>query len=217
MQHLATQLEHGQLNLFSDDDQTFARHPPLTLATLTTFLRDCFIAEGYASTSDMSGALVRGQVALQHFFQWWASRNRSVLAVEEGFKLSIGTVAITGRFDRVERLDGCVTVIDFKTTRPRTQQQLDTDLQLSIYALAAAERWRETAVGLSLLFVNDDACIEMRTTRTAAQLNEARSVIAAAALRIDRSDFTAMPSAEKCTRCPYRGCCPSALPRKENW
>src|SRR5207237_7725027 len=74
-----------------------------------------------------------------------AARQKSPIEVmhnEQEFKIAIGAAKIIGRVDRIDRITGeHVAIVDYKTGKPRSQDDADESLQLSIYALAARERW----------------------------------------------------------------------------
>ena len=61
-----------------------------------------------------------------------------ILNNERFFRANIGGTLVKGRMDRLERIDGDrVSIVDYKTGKPKTQEDADDSLQLSIYALAA--------------------------------------------------------------------------------
>ena len=61
-----------------------------------------------------------------------------ILNNERFFRADIGGTLVKGRMDRLERIDGDrVSIVDYKTGKPKTQDDADESLQLSIYALAA--------------------------------------------------------------------------------
>ncbi len=70
-------------------------------------------------------------------------RGSSPRWVERKFDFQIGPHHLRGRVDRVDELpDGGYELIDYKTGDPRPQQELESDIQLAIYRLAAREAWR---------------------------------------------------------------------------
>lgn len=204
-----------QLQLFIDDAPSKPTLP-LDRTTLQTLLRENFIAEGYPSRTDMDTALKAGQKLLDHFYTWWKSKERTVLGIEKSFKLTIGgttsqePIMLSGRFDRVERGASGIIIYDYKTSSPRSQEELDTDLQLSIYALASETIWHEAVERLTLLFLNEDGVTERSTTRSVEQLQKATSVINTTVTNIESKNFNATPSIRTCNHCPYKNICPSA-------
>ena len=58
------------------------------------------------------------------------------------FDFRLGPHHLRGRVDRVDRVgEEEYELIDYKTSRPKTAEQLREDIQLSLYALAAREDW----------------------------------------------------------------------------
>ncbi len=74
---------------------------------------------------------------------------------ERQFSFRIGPHHLRGRVDRVDRLaDGeseRYELIDYKTSRPKSPEELRDDIQLSLYALAAREDWDAGVLAPGLL------------------------------------------------------------------
>jgi len=90
------------------------------------------------------------------------------------------------------------------------KKDLDSDLQLSFYALAATEV-RDEILGkkpeeiiLSLFYLDKDT--KLTTTRTAQQLQEEKGLILKKAKEISESKFTCSKSLF-CKRCEYKMLC----------
>lgn len=204
---------HKPLTLFTEE------HPhdqaqDLTLTTLLSFWRSSFIAEGYATREDMDARFKDGEEALRHYFRWWEACPREVLGIEKGFSLRIpdtSDLMLSGRFDRVERGSGGLIVIDYKSSGPREEASLQTDLQLSVYALAARDVWQEAVESLVILSVTAEGITEQRTTRTEAELNDALRSIRSLAQQMSTKEYGATPSVGACRHCPYRDICPSRV------
>ncbi|HEY6338924.1 MAG TPA: ATP-dependent DNA helicase [Candidatus Sulfotelmatobacter sp.] len=130
-----------------------------------------------------------------------------VLHTEEAFEVRFGETVVVGRIDRIDRApDGSVRVLDYKTGKARTQEDADESLQLSIYSLAAQEKWGYR-VG-SVAFHNLEGNVAVATRRSILQLEEARERVRAAAQGIAAGDFRAKPDFH-CSFCPYRSVCPA--------
>lgn len=205
-----------QLQLFIDDEPK-KQSLPLDRTTLQTLLRENFIAEGYPSRADMDSALKAGQKLLDHFYVWWKNTQRTILGIEKSFKLTINDISnkhpiiLSGRFDRVERSENGIIIYDYKTSTPRSQEDIDTDLQLSIYALASKTIWNEPIERLTLLFLSENGIEEVSTTRSEEQLQDATSVISTTVTNIENKHFSATPSVRTCGHCPYKNICPSKI------
>ena len=129
-----------------------------------------------------------------------------VLHTEQPFEIRVGPISVVGRIDRIDRRpDGSVAVVDYKTGKARDQENADESLQLSLYALAAQEKWGYT-VG-ALIFYNLEENVAVTTTRTEPQLLGARNRVEAAAQGIANGIFKAKPGMH-CNFCAYRSLCP---------
>ncbi|MFA7681640.1 MAG: PD-(D/E)XK nuclease family protein [Candidatus Peribacteraceae bacterium] len=206
-----------QLAMFQQSAATDTDHLLLTTDHLRDLWHQSFILDTYSTRLEADFHRERGMQLLQHFFQWWSREPRHVLAVEQSFKIPIDGVLLSGRMDRVEEVRGQgsglpavqsgIRVIDFKTSPPRSQNEADADLQLSIYALAIQELYDMPCTELILLYLNDDQVVERTTSRLAGQLADAQKQIMHLKERMDEQDFHPTPGKSVCSRCPYRGIC----------
>ena len=107
--------------------------------------------------------------------------------------------------------DGRVVITDYKTGKPRSQEDADESLQLSIYALAAREKWGYQVDRLA--FYNLDGNSSMVTLRSDLQLSSGLKKVESVAERIAPGDFRAKPGFH-CSFCAYRNSVPGN--RKKN-
>jgi len=147
------------------------------------------------------------------------------VGVELGFGIDVqvagdaGPVRFVGYIDRIDRRsDGAIEVIDHKTGRPRSQEDVDRDRQLTAYAFACARGGLRDPASGEVLPAAGRLCLHFAesglmvwTTRSAEQLDAfgARLVGEVAAIR--RREFDPHPGSA-CRWCEYRGDCPDAVP-----
>jgi len=150
---------------------------------------------------------VQGILQLQDFL----SKARSIVAsqvlhTEESFEIKIGETTVVGRIDRIDqRPDGTVAIIDYKTGKARDQESADESLQLSLYAIAAKEKWNYT-IG-ALIFYNLQENVPVMTLRSDVQLLSARIRVEETAKGIAEGVFEPDPG-QHCNFCAYRSLCP---------
>jgi len=131
---------------------------------------------------------------------------------ERQFSFRIGPHHLRGRVDRVDRLpegepEG-YELIDYKTGRPKSVEELADDVQLSLYALAAREDWHLESSRQAYYYVLDDVKVPVprgegdRDAVTAVVLEVGEGILAQA--------FDPTPSRSACSICDYRIVCPAA-------
>lgn len=134
----------------------------------------------------------------------------AVIAAEASFNFKMGKLAVIGRIDRIDRLNGnSVRVIDYKTGTPWDQKDADDSLQLSIYAMGAAQMNYEPR---ELVLLNLRGNEEVVTARTPAQLERARRKIEEAAEGIAAHEFEPKPGLH-CRWCEFARLCPATEQR----
>jgi DNA helicase-2/ATP-dependent DNA helicase PcrA len=130
-----------------------------------------------------------------------------VLHTEQWFSISVGGATVNGRVDRMDQISpGRVAIVDYKTGKPRSQDDADQSLQLSIYALAARETWGLKADRLMFYNLEDNSCVS--SPRSDPQLEEARAKVEEIAAGIAAGKFPAKPGFH-CAMCSYRNLCPA--------
>jgi DNA helicase II / ATP-dependent DNA helicase PcrA len=187
---------------------------------LLQLFRDDLAASGIQDEYQHELYLKQGIEQLQDFLASTPSSampgalHADVLHTEEWFDVQIAGTKVAGRIDRIDRApDGSVAVIDYKTGKARSQEDADDSLQLSIYAMAAHEKWGYT-VG-QLVFHNLEGNVPVVSRRTEFQLKEARERVLAVARGIADGNFNAKIDYH-CNFCAFRGLCPEREKRVPN-
>ena len=132
---------------------------------------------------------------------------------ERPFAFRLGPHHLRGRVDRVDRLPAGAgepqyELIDYKTSRPRSAEQLSDDVQLSLYALAAREAWKLDCSRQAYYYVLDDRKVPVPDAgRDADAITD---VVLSVGEGILAEAFEPTPSPAACALCGYRIVCPVA-------
>jgi DNA helicase II / ATP-dependent DNA helicase PcrA len=130
---------------------------------------------------------------------------------ERPFSFRVGPHHLRGRVDRVDRLPaeaGGYELIDYKTSRPKTADQLRDDVQLSLYALAAREDWALESSRQAYYYVLDDEIVPVPCEGRDPDAVE--EIVMHVGEGILAQDFEPTPSRAACSICDYRIVCPAS-------
>jgi superfamily I DNA/RNA helicase/RecB family exonuclease len=164
---------------------------------------------GFGSTDDELQFRDRAREALRLYWERERVAQSQPVWLERKFDFKVGEHHVRGRVDRVDRLaDGDYEVIDYKTGERKTEAELENDLQLALYRLAAREAWEiEAALG-SYYYVLDGDKVAAPTKPDDAERVE-RTVLQVGEGVLSQ-DFEPRPSPTVCGWCDYRLICPAA-------
>ena len=182
---------HGVLRTFYDA-QRYQRE--ISDDELLEQFRSALASAGIADRYQYELYLRQGREQLRQFFD--GARNAplpEVLETERRFELQMGGVKLAGRIDRIDRLNpDAVAIVDYKTGKPKSQEDADESLQLSLYALAARDALGKRAD--RLIFHNLENNTPVCTTRTDAELEAAKLRVRKWRRESRRESFRRIPS-----------------------
>lgn len=209
-----------------------------TLAQMLELLDARWRRAGFGESQRDRELFEKAQVALTHYHGRLHTQDSQPVWFERQFDFRLGPHHVRGRVDRVDRVGarpaangggkpaGVVTpgvmppaavvaeagaqyeLIDYKTSRPKTAEQLRDDIQLSLYALAAREDWGLECSQQAYYYVLDD--LKVPVLRDERDADAVKSVVLEVGDGILAQEFEATPSPTACGICDYRIVCPVA-------
>ncbi|HEX4306045.1 MAG TPA: ATP-dependent DNA helicase [Solirubrobacterales bacterium] len=192
--------------------ERFHKEPPAEgdeLRTLNRLFEGGWRRGGFGTSDDEMQYRDRGKEALRLYWERERLSDAEPVWLERKFDFKVADHHVRGRVDRVDRLaDGGYELIDYKTGERKTEEELDSDLQLALYRLAAREAWDIEAAYASYDYVLDAEKVAVSTKPDDAERVE-RTVVTVGEGVLSQ-DFEPRPSPGVCSWCDYRLVCPAA-------
>jgi CRISPR/Cas system-associated exonuclease Cas4 (RecB family) len=209
-----------------------------TLAQMLALLDAGWRRAGFGESQRDRELFDKARDALQRYHARLGEQSSEPVWFERQFSFQIGPHHLRGRVDRVDRVRGAgggadgagesglagggegdtagagepagaeYELIDYKTSRPKSAEQLRDDVQLSLYALAAREDWGLGASRQAYYYVLDDLIVPVARGEDDAQAVE--GVVLEVGDGILAQEFEPTPSRVACGMCDYRIVCPAA-------
>ena len=182
--------------------------PPPSLDELLQFYEQSWLSEGYESAEEEARYRDYGWEILSKFWEIHHADFRVPVAVERRFYMDIEGVKLRGLMDRVDKLDsGGLSIVDYKTNQKLfTRDDLEANLQLTLYQLAAEQTWQLPVERLTLYHLRSNTPCSC-APRSKAQLEEARHLVLEVAENIAAQRFPAIENqycpCDFAEHCPY--------------
>ncbi|HEX3910515.1 MAG TPA: PD-(D/E)XK nuclease family protein [Solirubrobacteraceae bacterium] len=209
-----------------------------TLAQMHELLDTGWRRAGFGESDEYERELLaKARTALDRYHERLSEQDSEPVWFERSFSFQLGPHHLRGRVDRVDRIspsarsnteattsaDATMTasggtqaeaageeyeLIDYKTSRPKSAEQLSDDVQLSLYALAAREAWGLESSRQAYYYVLDDLKVPVpRGTQDEASVADLVMEVGEGILA---QEFEPTPSHAACSICDYRIVCPVA-------
>jgi DNA helicase-2/ATP-dependent DNA helicase PcrA len=180
-----------------------------SLDTLMQLFEASWRRSGFGDSNDDLQFREKAVAALTRYWELDRKRAGKPVWFERGFSFNLGPHLVRGRVDRVDELpDGSFELIDYKTGRPKSEDDLREDVQLSLYQLAARESWEVEARSGSYYYVLDNEKVPV--AHSPDELARVKATVGEIANGILEQNFEPKPSYELCSFCDYRIICPAA-------
>ena len=164
---------------------------------------------GFGTSDDELQFRDRARAAMRLYWERESESEGKPVWLERKFDIRIGPHHVRGRVDRVDRhAGGSHELIDYKTGERKSEADLESDLQLALYRLAAREAWGLEAGSGSYYYVLDAEKVAAPTKPDDAERVE-RTVLEVGEGVLSQ-DFEPRPSPTTCSWCDYRLICPAA-------
>jgi len=183
---------------------------------LLQILKENWSPLGYPSKAHEEKYKKEGEKILSEYFnQAYDSKNLPI-ALEQTFSVKISpSLKVGGKIDRIDKIGDEIEIIDYKTGQSTKKKDVEKDLQLTLYALAATDGTL-TYMGIikktpdpqktkiSFYFFADQQKIS--TFRKPEDFETVKKDLLKIAEEIGQSDFSPTPS-KLCDFCEYKLLC----------
>jgi DNA helicase-2/ATP-dependent DNA helicase PcrA len=164
---------------------------------------------GFGGSDDEQQFRERAIEALERYWRLDRESDAEPVWFERSFAFKLGPHLLRGRVDRVDRHpDGSYELIDYKTGKAKTAEELREDVQLSLYQMGARESWRLETSAQSYFYVLTGEKVPVEHSEE--ELERVKDTVAEIAGGILKQRFEPTPSPDICRFCDYRIICPAA-------
>ncbi|MBW6441854.1 ATP-dependent helicase [Patescibacteria group bacterium] len=179
-----------------------------TLEELLKIYENNWIPLGYKDEKHRKLRFEDGKELLKRYYEQNKDIKAKHIGLEKNFVLEIDGIKLRGKIDRIDKLpDGKIEIIDYKTGNTKTQKEVDDDVQMTIYTMAANEALKIKPDLLSLYFV--DSGEKVSTNRTQKQVEAQKEIIKEVVEGIKKENFEPKPGRD-CMWCDFKEICPFA-------
>ncbi|MBU1327192.1 ATP-dependent helicase [Patescibacteria group bacterium] len=151
-----------------------------------------------------------GKELLSEFYHKGYDPSVTPLGLEQSFTIKITpALKLVGKIDRIDPLSGDnIEIIDYKTGQATKSRNAGSDMQLTVYAMAASEKgvYDKPPEHVVVSFYFFEGQEKISSSRTKKQLDDARLAIEKTAVEIGKSDFRPTPG-KFCDFCEFRLIC----------
>lgn len=166
-------------------------------------------AEAAFGTPELNRAwLEKGRELMRKLYENWPTPDGTPIALETRVKTVIEDIEWIGVIDRVERVDGGVRIVDYKTgTSAMTKDEAAESIQLGFYATALQREGAEV-VDAELWYPRVDTQSVSTRSFDIANLESVQEAMSAVTRAI-RSEEWSPNVGKQCERCLFRLSCPA--------
>lgn len=204
----------NQKNLFSKEINNQVEVKDIVkLEELIKIYEENWIDEWYEDKIQKEKYYKKGKEILKNFYQEFLknppeiARIKGRIALEIPFKLKIGKEIFFGVIDRIDKEEGKIKIIDYKTGDLKEKFSFDDKKQLLIYQIAAEQVFNLQNIELAYYYLEEGKMISFQGTEE--EKNKALEKIKEIIEKIKEGDFEPTPGWQ-CKSCNFKDICPYA-------
>lgn len=201
--------EAKQSNIFGENIKNKNNLP--SPDKLLKIFEENWIDEWYRSFNQKEEYRKKGINSLKEFYNQIKNNPPQVMYVEKGFNIKIGKYTLKGRIDRVDRVEGGIEIIDYKTGKSKNKLSLEDKKQLLIYQIAAEEVLGEKPQKLTYHYLDDNK--QLSFLGKDKEIDKIKQEVLEQINKISQSDFISSPGKPiPCSYCDYKFICEYKAP-----
>jgi len=168
-----------------------------------------WIPLGYSSKIHEKKMKEEGKILLGNYYDKYHRTNLEILDIEKQFKIKIDGISIIGKIDRIDKIsNNSIEIIDYKTGKKPNEKNILSNLQLSIYSLAAMDKGiynkKLAEINLTFNFLRSGDSLTVKPTDN--QLRKVKEEVKEMVGLIKSNKFSPKVG-PWCSHCPFRIIC----------
>lgn len=187
--------------------------PAPSLDDVLGYYKEHWVSAGYKDPGQEAQYFEDGKGILTAFYHKHIKDYALPFFVEYGFNFEVDGVPVTGKVDRVDKLDdGRLSIVDYKTGKKLVGGRVEMDPQLTMYQLAAEQLLGAKVARLSFYHLPSlrEQVVERHED---ALVDGLKKKIVTTAERISSGSFEPKPMENVCRWCDYKPLCPVYKPQ----
>ncbi|HTM68195.1 MAG TPA: ATP-dependent DNA helicase [Candidatus Binatia bacterium] len=195
-----------QATLFGDGNPEKKAGLTVSRDELLKKYEECWLDDWYESKDEKERFRAEGREMLAIFYDRCVATPPKPLFLEKEFSLKIGEHTLKGTIDRIDGTEGGVEIIDYKTGKPKTEDDLDADAkrQLLLYQIAVGRLFGLVPVKLTYHYLKDGTTVSFLGTEK--QLAKLEGDAEATFAKIKAGEYAPTPG-RHCKFCDFREIC----------
>jgi len=206
----------GQADLFNHldnrrqttDDRNANKNKLVSINEIMELYKQSWIDDWYEDKKQKEDYRKKGKEILREFYEKYNNDWPNAIMLEKGFNIKLPNdgelYTIRGMIDRIDKADGKLKIIDYKTGTAKDKLSFNEKEQLLIYQLAVQDLFKQEIKSLAFYYLNNNSEVEFLGTDE--ELEKVKEKAIATIKEIKKGEFPAQPS-KLCKYCDFFDIC----------